>query len=697
MIKRTLLAALLLAIALVSVSHRVALRRAAAQSTIRFTGVNLAGAEFGEQSLPGSYGSDYIYPTQTEVDYFVGKGMNVFRLPFRWERLQRAQYASFDASELARINAFVSYATGKGASVVLDPHNYARYYNQVIGEGVPVDAFADFWIKLANQFKSNDRVIFGLMNEPNSMSTELWRDDANRAIQAIRGTGATNLILVPGNAWTGAHSWTQSWYGTPNAVAMLAITDPINNYAFDVHQYLDGNYSGTSEQCVSTTIGAEKLVEFTNWLRQNSKRGFLGEFGGGRNATCYAALDNMLTYIDANADVWLGWTYWAAGPWWDEYIFTLEPTNCPGSCTDRPQMQPLSGHFAASSPNPTPTPTRAPTPVTPTPTPIAGGSGLRGDYFDNRDFTAFVATRVDPTIDFNWGNGAPAGVPLGAPDTFSVRWSGRVSAIEGGAYTFTTTSDDGVRLWVNNVQIINNWTDHAPTDNSGTIQLAAGQQYDIRLEYYENGGGSVARLAWARPGRSRQIIPPTQLYPAPGGGGTTPTPMPTVTPTPSPAATPTPTSGAPGGSLRVQYRAADTNVTDNQIKPHLRAVNAGSTAVPLSELKIRYWFTADGTQSVNYWCDWAQVGCGNLNANVVKLNSPVNGATHYLEVSFKTSAGTLPAGASTGEIQNRMAKSDWSNFDESNDYSFDSSKSSFADWSRVTLYRNDVLIWGTQP
>lgn len=317
-----------------------------AQSPLTYTGVNLAGADFGEQSLPGTFGTDYTYPTHAEVDYFVSKGMNVFRLPFRWERLQRAQFGSFDAAEQARIDDFVSYATSRGASVVLDPHNYARYYGQVIGQGVPVEAFADFWTRLANRYKNNSRVIFGLMNEPNSMPTELWRDDANRAIQAIRSTGATNLILVPGNAWTGAHSWTQSWYGTPNAVAMLAITDPLNNYAFDVHQYLDSNYSGTSEQCVSATIGAEKLVEFTNWLRQYNRRGFLGEFGGGRNETCYAALDNMLSYLDANREVWVGWTYWAAGPWWGEYIFTLEPTNCPTNCTDRPQMIPLSRHLA---------------------------------------------------------------------------------------------------------------------------------------------------------------------------------------------------------------------------------------------------------------------------------------------------------------------------------------------------------------
>src|SRR5205814_466607 len=131
------------------------------------------------------------------------------------------------AAELARLDAFVSYATQKGAYVLLDPHNYARYYGGVIGSGVAQSAFADFWSRLAAHFASNARVVFGVMNEPNSMSTELWLADANAAIAAIRQAGATQLILVPGNAWTGAHSWFANSYGTPNGTVMLRVVDPL--------------------------------------------------------------------------------------------------------------------------------------------------------------------------------------------------------------------------------------------------------------------------------------------------------------------------------------------------------------------------------------------------------------------------------------------------------------------------------------
>jgi hypothetical protein len=143
-------------------------------------------------------------------------------------------------------------------------------------------------------------------------------------------------------------------------------------------------------------------------------------------------------------------------------------------------------------------------------TPLAGGDGLRGEYFDNINFTNLIDARIDSTVDFDWGIGSPN--PAIAPDTFSVRWTGQVQPPTSGTYTFFTQSDDGIRLWVNGQQIINNWTDHAPTENSGTISLAAGQKYDIRLEYYENGGGAVARLLWSGPGLSKQVIPQSQLF-----------------------------------------------------------------------------------------------------------------------------------------------------------------------------------------
>ena len=82
-----------------------------------------------------------------------------------------------------------------------------------------------------------------------------------------------------------------------------------------------------------------------------------------------------------------------------------------------------------------------------------------------------------------------------------------------GTYRFTTVSDDGIRLWVNGVQVINNWTDHSSTTNtSNAITLTAGQRYTITLEYYERTGSATARLQWTYPGQAIQVIPQSRLF-----------------------------------------------------------------------------------------------------------------------------------------------------------------------------------------
>jgi len=144
------------------------------------------------------------------------------------------------------------------------------------------------------------------------------------------------------------------------------------------------------------------------------------------------------------------------------------------------------------------------------------GTGLTGDYYDNMDFTAFALTRTDATVNFNWGSGSPD--PAIGVDTFSVQWTGQVEPMYSETYTFYTNSDDGIRLWVDGQLIIDNWTDHGPTENSGTISLSAGVKYDIDMDFYENGGGAVAELRWSSASQAYEIIPQTQLYPAEAGG-----------------------------------------------------------------------------------------------------------------------------------------------------------------------------------
>ena len=96
-----------------------------------------------------------------------------------------------------------------------------------------------------------------------------------------------------------------------------------------MHQYLDSDGSGTSTSCVSRTIGSERLAAATTWLRENNKRGLIGEFAGAANDDCEAAVKDMLDFVVKNADVWMGALWWSAGPWWGDYMFSIEPKDGP--------------------------------------------------------------------------------------------------------------------------------------------------------------------------------------------------------------------------------------------------------------------------------------------------------------------------------------------------------------------------------
>ena len=149
---------------------------------------------------------------------------------------------------------------------------------------------------------------------------------------------------------------------------------------------------------------------------------------------------------------------------------------------------------------------------------VGSGTGLRAEYFNdagnNTYFTTAVLSRVDPTLDFTWGDAAPAaGVQA---DNFSVRWTGQVQATLTGNYTFTTVSNDGIRLWVNGQLLIDNWTDHDTVINtSAEIALVMSVSYDIRVEYYDHTGPAVARLLWTPPGQALGVVPQGSLFPSP--------------------------------------------------------------------------------------------------------------------------------------------------------------------------------------
>jgi len=311
-------------------------------SGVLMLGVNLAGAEFGS-TVPGTYGKDYTFPTHAEIDYYASKGMDVIRLPFLWERVQSSENGPLNSDYLSHMDDVVNYAATKGIKVDLDMHDYGKGFGALIGSSAtPNSAYSEIWGALADHFKNDPNVIFGIMNEPNQQTATQWLTSANDAIAAIRTAGADQEILVPGTNWDGGWTWTTS----QNAkVIGTGVQDPLNNYAFEVHQYLDSDGSGTHTNVVSATIGVDRLTAVTQWAEANGAKLFLGEYGVASDATSLTAMDNMLTYMQQHTDVWQGATYWAGGPWWGNYMYSIEPTGTVGHYVDKPQMVMLEEHI----------------------------------------------------------------------------------------------------------------------------------------------------------------------------------------------------------------------------------------------------------------------------------------------------------------------------------------------------------------
>jgi endoglucanase len=306
-------------------------------------GINLAGAEFGHDKLPGVYGIDYIYPSNANLDYYNSKGLKLVRLPFLWERLQRTLGGPLDATELGRIDAVVAAAKARGMQIILDPHNYGRYTlngtQYLIGTSqVPNSTFTDFWTKLANHYKNESTIYaFSLMNEPHD-TNGTWPAAAQAGLNGVRSVDKTHLVMVPGDGWSGAWSWKMN-------NANLLLNDPSNNLMYEAHQYFDRDNSGTYKESYDASgaypmVGADRVQPFLDWLKANNVRGIITEYGIPNNDPRWqVVLDNFLNKLN---EAGVGGTYWAGGPWWGDYVLSSEPTNG----QDKPVMNTLIRHLS---------------------------------------------------------------------------------------------------------------------------------------------------------------------------------------------------------------------------------------------------------------------------------------------------------------------------------------------------------------
>lgn len=192
---------------------------------------------------------------------------------------------ALDATNLAKYDQVMQTCLGTGALCAIDIHNYARVDNKIIGQGGPSDAqFADLWTQLATKYRSNDKVIFGLMNEPHDVDINIWANTVQAAVTAIRNAGATTqMILMPGNDFSSAGAFVPNGSGA----ALLKVVNPdgsTTGLIMDLHKYLDVDNSGTHSTCTTNNIDTAFAVVAT-FLRENKRLGMVSETGAGSDSS----------------------------------------------------------------------------------------------------------------------------------------------------------------------------------------------------------------------------------------------------------------------------------------------------------------------------------------------------------------------------------------------------------------------------
>ncbi|WP_445668186.1 X2-like carbohydrate binding domain-containing protein [Paenibacillus sp. FSL F4-0125] len=156
------------------------------------------------------------------------------------------------------------------------------------------------------------------------------------------------------------------------------------------------------------------------------------------------------------------------------------------------------------------------------------------------------------------------------------------------------------------------------------------------------------------------------------------------------------TTVAPSAALKVQMYNGSLSASGNTLNPKFKLVNTSTSAVTLSDVKLRYYYTIDEEKPQSFFCDWSQVGSENVTGTFMKLPTAKSDADYYLEVGFTSAADTLAAGASI-DIQVRVSKNDWTNYTQTGDYSFNAVDTNYVEWTKAPAYVSGNLIWGSEP
>ncbi|PCD00051.1 glycoside hydrolase family 5 protein [Halopseudomonas pelagia] len=294
----------------------------AQESSIELVGLNVAGAEFTGNQLPGKHGTHYFFPPKGYFAEWRKKGITMVRFPLKWERLQASLNAELDPVYSGLVDKMLDQAAENDIRIILDVHNYARYRGKVIGTAeTPISAYHDLMSRIAERWHKHPALYaYDIMNEPYG-ADDKWPPTAQAGIDGIRKHDMQRPLLIEGTSWSSAARWPRY------ADALLELEDPADNIIFSAHLYIDSDASGSYKAApgddFDPMVGVKRAEPFIGWLKQHGKRGHIGEFGvPGDDPRWLDAMDKLLAHLQDNC---IPITYWAAGPSWGKYRLSVEP------------------------------------------------------------------------------------------------------------------------------------------------------------------------------------------------------------------------------------------------------------------------------------------------------------------------------------------------------------------------------------
>ncbi|TPN87769.1 cellulase family glycosylhydrolase [Aquimarina algicola] len=674
---------------------------------VRLTGVNWFGFETQTYFPHGIWTRDMKSVLQQIKDL----GFNTIRVPWCNEMLNPGvtievnSFGTDSYTGVSPMNAeeskvttpielmdiMVKWCQENDIKIVLDNHsraadgflNEALWYTDEYSE----ERWINDWIFMADRYKEYSAVVgMDLNNEPhgstwgdNDPATN-WNKAAERCGNAILKVNPNVLIIVEG---VGEFEGNSYWWGGQLMGARqypVQLSDP-SKLVYSAHEY--GPEVAPQDWFEAADFPSNMpgiwQENFHYLYEDETSPIFVGEFGiKDQDAFGGISLTWITEWMKFMGDIY-SWTFWTMNPNSGDTGGILADD---WSTVNEWKMDLLRPYFAPRIPN------------------VIGGNSNN-------------APIAKISVDTSSGN-APLTVQFDASassdadgDTLIYSWDFDDTTTDTGSlvsHTFTTPGEYNVVLTVNDGTVTDTETIIINVNGSGTPTVTAVISSDntsgiapllvnfdastssstdnsaltYTWDFGDGTAGSGTTVSHSYDSVGGYIVTLTATSPS----GITDTETITITVTEQTSA-----------DLVVEYLDGGSgNSNDSAINPHFRIINNGNQEFAYSDITIRYWFTSEENNILNFWCDWAQLGTEFVNGSFGQVSG-----IDFVEVSFDNTAGVLKGLSNSGAIQTRFAKTNWSAFDETNDYSYDDTKTSFTSHDRVTLYVNGSLVWGIEP